>query len=154
VAIRRVIIYRFFHYLGFALWMGGGWSTMALVIRTRSDTSATRIGLFRILPAAFNIMALGAILTAASGIGLAASLARLGFSARLGETGVTVMMGTGFLGAVMMLAIGFPTSRKLARLAASEALSPEFEKFRRRLAMSSSVAGVLGVLALIGATLM
>jgi len=147
-------IIRFLHYLGFALWMGGGWGTMSLVIRSRAVSPATRAGLFRILPAAFSVMAIGATITVLSGIGLAISLSRLGLAARLGEPGVTVMMGSGLLAAVMMLTIGLPTSRKLARLAATEPLPPEFERFRKRLAMASSVGGVLGLLALVGATLM
>ena len=147
-------ILRFIHYLGFALWMGGGWGTMSLVLRSRSDTPATRAGLFRILPAAFSVMAAGATLTVLSGIGLAVSLSRLGFSARLGEPGVSTMMGSGLLAAVMMVGIGLPTSRRLSKLAAVEPLPGEFERFRKRLAMTSSVAGILGLLALVGATLM
>ena len=147
-------ILRFLHYLGFALWMGGGWATMSLVVRSRSDTPATRAGLFRILPASFSVMATGAAVAVLSGVGLAVSLSRLGFSARLSDPGVTVMMGSGLLGAVMLVAIGFPTARKLAKLAATEPLPAEFERLRRRLAMSSSVGGLLGVIALVGATLM
>ncbi len=147
------MLLRFLHDLGFALWMGGGWSTMSLVLRSRKDTPATRAGLFRILPAAFGVMAAGAVITVLSGIGLAASLSRLGLSSRLGEPGVSAMMGSGLLGAVMLLAIGVPTARKLSRLAAIEPLPAEFERLRKRLAMASAAGGVLGLLALVGVTL-
>jgi hypothetical protein len=148
------MLLRFLHYLGFALWMGGGWTTMALLIRSRKDTPATRAGLFRIIPAASGVMAGGAALTVLSGVGLAVHLSRLGLGARLSEPGVIVMQSCGVFAAVMTLALGAPTARKLSRLAATEPLPPEFERLRKRQAAVSSVAGVLGLLALVGSTLM
>ena len=150
-----MIFFRFFHYLGFALWMGGGWATMMLVIRSRRDTPAVRAGLVRILPAAYTVIGIGAGLTLLSGIGLAAYLARIGLQSRLSETGVIVMQGSGTLAAVIALAIALPTARRLSRLSTGDTppTSREFERFRKRLAMASSVAGVLGLLALAGVTL-
>ncbi|MBI4502800.1 MAG: hypothetical protein HY700_16760 [Gemmatimonadetes bacterium] len=145
---------RFLHYFGFALWMGGGWATMALVVKSRKETAATRVGLFRLLPASFGVMAGGAAITVLSGVALAMRLSRLGLGARLGEPGLILMQAAGLLGAVMVLALGAPTARKLAKLAAIEPLPPEFERLRKRQAAVSSVAGVLGLLALVGATLM
>jgi hypothetical protein len=148
-----LMLIRFLHYFGFALWMGGGWSTMALVIRSRQEAPGTRLGLFRLMPAAFNVMAAGAVITVLSGLLLAARLTRLGLGARLSEPGVIVMQACGVIAAIMLLAIGLPTVRKLARLAGAEPLPPEFERFRKRMAAVSSAAGALGLLALAGATL-
>jgi hypothetical protein len=145
---------RFFHYLGFALWMGGGWATMALVIRSRRDTPAARAGLFRILPAAFGVMAIGAVVTVFSGLGLAWMLSRLGLGARMGETGIIIMQGSGLLAAVMLLAMAAPAVRKISKLALTEPLPAEVERLRKRMAIASSVAGGLGLLALAGVTLL
>ena len=78
----------------------------------------------------------------------------LGLGARLGETGIIIMQGSGLLAAVMLLAISAPAARKISRLAATEPLPPEFERLRKRMATASSVAGILGLLALVGVTLL
>jgi hypothetical protein len=147
------MILRFLHFLGFAMWMGGGWATMALTLRSRKDTPATRAGLFRIMPAAFGVMAAGAVVTVASGLGLAVFLMSQGLSQRMGDPGVIIMQTSGLLAALLLLIVGWPTSRKLSALAATDPLPPQFESLRRRQAAVSSVAGILGLLALIGATL-
>ena len=112
------MLLRFLHYFGFALWMGGGWATMALVLKSRKETPAIRAGLFRVIPGAFGVMAGGAAITALSGLALAVGLTRVGLGARMGEPGIMVMQTAGLLGAIMVLAVGAPTARKLARLAA------------------------------------
>ena len=148
------MLLRFLHYAGFAFWMGGGWTTMAQVIRSRDDTPATRAGLFRIIPAAFGVMAGGAVVTVLSGIGLAVQLSRLGLDVRLREPGIIVMQACGTIAGVMLLAIGWPTVRKVSRLAAIDPLPPEFERLRKGQTAVASVAGVLALMALAGATLM
>src|SRR5947208_7361114 len=125
------MLLRFLHYLGFALWMGGGWTTMALVIRARRDPGGVR-GLFRILPAAYGVMAGGAAVTVLSGIALSISLSRLGLGVRLQQPGIMVMQAAGIIAALMVLGIGAPGSRKLARLAAIEPLPPEFDRLSKR----------------------
>ena len=148
------MILRFLHFFGFALWMGGGWALMALAMRARKDTPATRAGLLRIMPAAVNMMATGAVITVASGFGLAIFLMSQGLSSRMGDPGVIVMQTSGILAAILILAVGLPASRKLSRLAGTDPLPAQFDSLRKRQAMVSSIGGMLGLIALIGATLL
>ena len=148
------MILRFLHFLGFALWMGGGWATMALVLRARKDTPAVRAGLFRIMPGAVNVMATGAVITVISGLGLAVFLMSQGLSSRMGDPGVIVMQTSGLLAAVLILTVGVPASRRIARLALTDPLPADFERLRKRQAIVSSIGGLLGLIALIGATLL
>ena len=148
------MVFRFLHFLGFALWMGGGWATMALVIRARRESPAVRAGLVRILPAAQNVMAIGAAITVIAGIGLIVLLARAGAGQQLGTPGRSLMMGAGMLGALLVFLVTWPLGRTLARMAQGDALPPEFEKYRKRQMIASSVVGVLGLLALAGVTLL
>ncbi len=146
-------MFYFVHFLGFALWLGGGVAVMALAIRAGRDSAATRTALFRILPAAYNVMALGAALTLLSGFVLALRLVRIGLGGRLGEPGITIMMASGVLGAIMVMAIALPASRHLATMASNETVATDLERVRKRLAISGSVAGVLGLISLMGVTL-
>ncbi|MSR06156.1 MAG: hypothetical protein EXR93_03670 [Gemmatimonadetes bacterium] len=145
---------RFIHFLGFALWIGGGWATMALALRARREPPETRRALARILPAASNVILLGAALTVYGGIALIVKIARLGIGQTLGTPGRSLMMGAGMVAAILVVLVTWPASRTLARLAAEPGeLSPDFEKIRKRQAIVASITGVLGLLALAGATL-
>ena len=148
------MFFRFLHFLGFALWMGGGWATMALVIRARWEPPAIRAGLVRILPAAQNIMALGAAITVIGGIGLIVLLARAGAGARLGTPGRSLMIGAGMVGALLVFLVTWPLGRTMARMAQGDTLPPEFEKYRKRQMIASSIVGMLGLIALAGVTLL
>jgi len=147
------MLFRFLHFLGFALWMGGGWTTMALVIRSRRESPAVRMGLMRMLPAAHAVMGGGAVLTLFGGIALTVMYARAGAGQVLATPGKQIMMGAGMLAALLVFLVTWPTSRTMARLAQGNELPPEFETFRKRQMIFSSIAGSLGLLALIGATL-
>ena len=93
------------------------------------------------------------MITLLSGAAMGYRLVKLGLGVRLGEPGIVLMQTCGTIGALMVLALALPTTRKLARLAVQDPLPPEFERLRKRQAALSSVAGILGLLALIGATL-
>lgn len=148
------MLFRFLHFLGFALWMGGGWATMALVMRAKREPPETRKALARILPAASGVIAIGAAMTVFAGIALIVMLARAGAGPTLGTPGNSLMMGAGMVAALLVFLVSWPASLTLARMAALPQLPPEFEKIRKRQAIASSIAGVLGLLSLIGATLM
>src|SRR5688572_18709179 len=133
--------------------MGGGWATMALVIRARRESPAVRAGLVRILPAAQNVMAIGALITVFAGIGLIVLLARAGAGQQLGTPGRSLMMGAGMVGALLVFLVTWPLGRTMARMAEGDSLPPEFEKYRKRQMIASSIVGTLGLIALAGVTL-
>ncbi len=143
---------RFFHFFGFALWLGGGMAAMAMAIRARRETAAGRAAIFRALAAASTVIGVGATITVLTGIGLIWQLASLGAGRSLGTPGRSLMMGAGMLGALLVYLVAWPTSRTIGRLAQEDPLPPEFEVFRKRMAIVSSVAGGLALLALFGAT--
>ena len=148
-------MFRFLHFLGIALWMGGGWTVMAMAIRARREPPETRRAMARLLPAASSVIGAGAAVTVIAGMLLVLRLAVAGAGQALATPGRFVMMGAGILASLLVFLVSWPASFTLARLASMPGeLSPEFEKIRKRQAIASSVAGVLGLLALVGATLL
>jgi hypothetical protein len=127
---------------------------MALVIRARRESPAVRAGLIRILPAAQNVMAIGALVTVFAGMALTILLMQGGAGVMLARPGLMLMMGAGMVGALLVFLVTWPLGRTMARLAHGDQLPPEFETFRKRQMIVSSVVGVLGLLALAGATLL
>src|SRR5262245_57219854 len=149
------MIYRFLHFLGFALWLGGGWATMAMAIAARRESAEARRILARVLPAASSVVATGTALTLFGGLALAVTLANAGAGHTLATPGRMLMMGAGVLAALLVFTVNLPASFTLARLASQPGeLSPDFERVRVRQAITASVSGVLGLLALVGATLL
>jgi hypothetical protein len=148
---------RFLHMLGQALWIGGAIAAMVLAIDARAEEAPVRASVFRLLARVHSmVIAPGALLTVLSGLWLTMSMARQGRGAELGEPGIAAMQLAGLVGGALVLFVGLPTAGSLARAAEpgpDGQLPPVFERFRKRQAIVSSVAGVLALIALAGARL-
>jgi hypothetical protein len=148
---------RFLHFLGQALWIGGGLAAMTLAIAARSEDPAVKAGVYRLLARLHGVViAPGALMTVLSGLWLTMTLARRGRGGELGEPGLAIMQGLGIVAGILALLVALPTASLLARVAEPDQtgqLPPVFERFRKRQAIASSVAGALAVLALVAAFL-
>lgn len=140
------------HVLGMTLWIGGSLAAMTAAIAARREPVPVRAGVFRVLGRVHVwVVAPGALLTVASGLLLVVVFMRRGMGALLGEASLSIMMGAGLLAGLLVLFIGLPTAQKVAALAVPDEagnLPPAFHRFRARLTVVSSVAGVLALLSL------
>lgn len=140
----------FLHLLGFTMWLGGALGVMAAaVVAKRED----RAGLGAVVRAQSSIqkviVAPGALLTLLSGLILTFSVAGpagelVGFNIWL-----VLMQGAGIVAALLTLLITLPTASKLARLDPSGPHGPYFDELRQRQRIVASIAGALGLVALL-----
>jgi hypothetical protein len=94
----------------------------------------------------------GAILTVLSGLILT-------FSVMGGVTGgsshwLMLMQGAGIVAALLVLFISLPTAAKLGRLDPNGPAAAHFDELRQRLRVVGSIAGVLGLLALLSGAML
>ena len=142
----------FLHYLGFALWIGGALAAMTARIGSRREGPEAEAVTARLLSRVhIFVVAPGALLTLGSGFGIAFNYMAHGASDILSAVPMSTMMGTGTLGALLVLFVGMPTAQKIAALAyVNDAgqFPPIFARLRRRQAIVQTAAGVLALIAL------
>ncbi len=148
-----MLMVRFVHFLGSALWIGGALAAMVMAVGSRRESVEVRAGIFRLLTRVqTTVIGLGALLTLGSGILWTMWLIQSG-GAEGGvlSPGVWVMQLAGLVGGVLVLFVAVPTAVKMGRLAVPTDdghLLPVFEAFRKRQMVVSSVAGTLAVVSL------
>ena len=144
----------FLHLLGFTMWLGGGFASMAAGIAAKREDRAGLGAIVRSQAAVWKaIIAPGAILAVLSGLMLTFSVA-----ARMEElvgfnTWLIVMQSTGLLGALLVLLIGLPTAARLARLDPMGQGAAYFDELRQRQKIVASASGTLALVALVAGTL-
>ena len=141
----------FLHIIGFTLWIGGGLASMVAGIVSKGEERARLGAVVRAQAAVQRILvAPGALLTVLSGV----MLTFMKTSLRGGEPGATVwlvlMQGAGIVGALIVLFVGLPTSSKLGRIDPLGANGAYFDELRQRQRITSSIAGVFAIAALVG----
>ncbi len=143
-------LYYLAHILGFTLWLGGGFASTVLGIRSRKEDRSALEVLLR-LQRAFqaNLMLPGILLTLFSGIYLSLPAAR----AAQPSSWLMVMQGCGLLAALLYFFVGRPTSARMMRISAFGETAPLFDALRNRAATVGMITGMLGLLALIGGVL-
>lgn len=139
----------FAHLLGSALWIGGALAAMVIAIGVKGEQAAVRAGVFRLLAKVHTlVIGVGAMLAVSTGVLLTMSLS----SEAMRDPRLWVMQGAGLLGGVLVLFVGLPTAVKMGGLSVMQEdgqLPPEFELYRKRQAVVSSIAGVLAIVALL-----
>jgi hypothetical protein len=141
----------FLHIIGFTLWIGGGLASMVAGIVSKGE-ERDRLGAVVRAQAAVQkvLVAPGALLTVLSGLMLTFAVTSL----TGGEAGFSlwlmVMQGAGLVGALIVLLVGLPTSSKLARLDPQGPNAAYFDELRQRQRVTSSIAGVFALAALVG----
>jgi hypothetical protein len=141
----------FLHIIGFTLWIGGGLASMVAGIVSRGEERAGLGAVVRAQAAVQRMLvAPGALLTVLSGVMLTFAMTSL----RGGEAGFSFwlvsMQGAGVVGALIVLLVGLPTSAKLARLDPQGPNAGYFDELRQRQRITSSIAGVFALAALVG----
>jgi hypothetical protein len=145
----------FLHIIGFTLWIGGALASMVAGIVSKGEERA-RLGAVVRAQAAMQkmLVAPGALIAVLSGFML--TFARTGVSG--GQVGfsfwLVLMQGTGLVGALVVLLVGLPTSAKLARIDPQGPNAAYFDELRRRQRVTSSIAGVFAVAALVGGAML
>lgn len=148
----------FIHLLGSALWIGGALAAMVVAVNARTEDGQVRAAAFRLLaPVHTMVIGPGALLAVASGLLLTMQLMTGTAAELMAAPRIWVMQGAGLLGGLLVLFVGLPTAVKIGGLAvadASGALPEAFERYRRRQAVVSSVAGALALVSLFAAAIL
>jgi hypothetical protein len=145
----------FLHIVGFTLWIGGGLASMVAGIVSKGEERA-RLGAVVRAQAAVQrmLVAPGALLTVLSGVMLTFAMTSL----RGGEAGFSIwlvlMQGAGLVGALLVLLVGLPTSSKLTRIDPQGPNAAYFDELRQRQRITSSIAGVFALVALVGGAML
>ena len=146
-------IWYFIHYLAFTAWLGGALAAMAVgITMKRIDRSLWgavvdgQAAIYRTMigPGATVVVLSGLILT----LRMYNAMAGGGAGSWLGT-----MQGAGIVGALVTLLGAMPAALKLSRL---EPLGPHaaaFDSLRKRLAITGSIGGMLGLIALLASAL-
>jgi hypothetical protein len=143
----------FIHYVGTALWLGGGLAGMLIGIRSRRESPAAQGAVVRLQGALHQlVISPGAGLTVISGIFLTMQTMALGNAAPGGW--LMVMQVGGMLGALLTLFVGLPTAARLARCEPEGPTAPLFNQLRRRQAQVGTLSGTLGWIALVAGAAM
>ncbi len=145
----------FLHIIGFTMWIGGGLAAMVAGIASKRED---RTGLGAVVRAQAavqkTLVAPGALLTVLSGLMLTFAVTSLNG----GEAGfslwLVLMQGAGLVGALIVLMVGLPTSAKLARIDPLGPNAAYFDELRQRQRITSSIAGVFAVVALVGGAML
>lgn len=142
-------IWHFIHYLSFTMWIGGGLSVMVSgIAMKRIDRSLWgavvdgQAAIYRTL------IGPGAIVVVLSGILMTLRLYN-GMAGNQADQWLGVMQGAGIVGALVTLLGAMPAAFKLSRLEPLGSQAAAFDSLRQRLAITGSIGGALGLIALV-----
>ncbi|MGH7594655.1 MAG: hypothetical protein ACRELE_12510 [Gemmatimonadales bacterium] len=142
-------IWHFIHYLAFTAWIGGGLSAMVISVPMKQiDRSLWgavvdgQAAIYRMLigPGAIVVVLSGIVMTLRMYNGMAG-----------GPAGpwLGTMQGAGIVGALVTLLGAMPAAITLSRLEPIGEHVARFDALRQRVAITSSIGGTLGLLALL-----
>lgn len=154
----KVLIVRFLHYLGMAMWIGGVLSGLVLAARGGKEPAQVRAPLLEMFARLHTtVIVPGALLTGASGVLWSMALAGgQGTESRVAPLGLWIMSGAGFLGVLLIAFVALPAAVRLGILAVPTEdghMLPEFERQRKRLLGASIASGVLAAVSLFASVL-
>ena len=141
------------HILGFTLWLGGGLATMIAGVTAKGFAPEQRLAAYRLTSAVQRILVgPGAVAVVVSGLALS-----MRFMTPGGVPGwLMLMMLAGLLGALVALTVSVPTAARLGRLELDPRgeLPESFAALRKRQVVTASIAGGMGLIALIAGTVL
>jgi len=139
------------HILGFTFWLGGGAAAMVVGIRGGQEDRATQAVVVRLLAGIHRSVILpGLLLAVISGLYLSVRAAQVGAHP---TAWLMLMQGAGLVAAILVLFISLPTLGRLTRISPTGDTSTLFDALRKRQRMAGMIAGILGLLALLGGVL-
>ena len=142
----------FVHFSGFVMWLGGGMASMIAGVSAKRFPPAERLAVYRAVAAVHSILIRsGAIAVVVSGIFLVLGMGGFGNLPPY----INMMMANGILGAIVLGGFSVPTAIKLGALEldARGELPESFARLRKRQAVVATIAGLFGILALFGGTI-
>ena len=143
-------IWHLAHVAGFVLWLGGGLAGMLVGIKGRAEDRPTQAVIVRLLAGIHRVVMFpGIILTVVSGGALSVQAANSGTP----SSWLMLMQITGVIAAILVLFVSLPALGRLNRIPPTGDTAPRFDALRKRQAMSGMIAGMLGLIALIGGVL-
>jgi hypothetical protein len=138
----------FLHLLGVAWWLGGFFATMTTSIAAKGEPRPALAMVMRLQWAIARLMVFpGSLLTVVTGLALTL---RLGSDA-MRSGWLVAMQASGIVGALLALTFVVPSAAKLARLDPVGEHAAYFDRLRAKQKVAGSVAGLLGLLALLAA---
>lgn len=141
-------LWLFLHFLGFIMWIGGGFASMHAGLAGKGES---RAGLGAITRAQARIqkvvIAPGALLAVLSGLIL--TMRFMGAMTVAMSPWLMAMQGAGLIGALITLMIGLPTASQLGRIDPEGEAAAYFDELRGRMRVAASVSGVLALIALV-----
>ena len=143
----------FVHVLGFVLWLGGGLATMVAGVAAKRFPPGNRLVSYRLTSAVQRVLVgPGAVAVLVSGVVLGMRFVREGAI----PAWLILMMGAGVPAAALALGVALPTAAQLGRLDLDSRgeLPAGFAPLRQRLVRTASIAGGLGLIALVAGTLL
>ena len=143
----------FIHVLGIVLWIGGGLATMVAGVAAKQFTPETRLAAYRLTSAVQRVLVgPGAVAVLVSGVVLTMRYMRDGVI----PGWLALMMATGIPAAAVALGVALPTAARLGRLEldVQGGLPAPFAALRLRLVQTASIAGGLGLIALVAGTIL
>jgi hypothetical protein len=142
----------FIHVLGIVLWIGGGLATMVAGVAAKQFPPETRLAAYRLTSAVQRVLVgPGAVAVLVSGVVLTMRYMRVGAI----PGWLALMMATGIPAAAVALGVALPTAARLGRLEldVQGGLPSPFAALRLRLIQTASIAGGLGLIALVAGTI-
>lgn len=138
----------FLHFLGFVMWIGGGFASMHVGLAGRSES---RAGLGAVTRGQARIQKLviapGALLVVLSGLIL--TMRFMGAMTTSMSPWLMAMQGAGLVAALITLMISLPTAALLGRIDPEGETAAYFDELRGRMRIAASVSGVLALFALV-----
>jgi len=142
------------HLIGVVLWLGGAFASMVVAMAGRRDTPEMLGSVARIQAAiTTRLVGPGAALALVSGLVLTMQKYP-GAAMAQASPWLFVMQATGVIGALLVLLAALPTAVKLSRIDPLGATESLFHLLRKRQSVVSSVAGMLGIVALVAAVML
>ena len=145
----------FLHIFGFVLWLGGGMATMVVGVTSKHFAPDERLAAYRATgKVQTRLVGPGALVVVLSGGLLMMNSAYMQGGAPPGW--LSLMMLCGIIAAVITLVVTMPAASRLARLELDPRgeLPEAFHGLRKRMVIFATIAGTLGILALLAGTVM
>lgn len=145
----------FLHIFGFVLWLGGGMASMVVGVTAKHFAPDERLAAYRATgKVQTRLVGPGALLVVLTGGLLMMNSAYMTGGAPPGWLGL--MMAAGLIAALITLVVTMPAASRLARLELDPRgeLPEAFHGLRKRMVIFATIAGTLGLLALIAGTIL
>jgi hypothetical protein len=142
-------LWHFVHYLSFTMWLGGALAAMAVGINMKQMDRGVWGAVVDSQAAIYRwLVGPGAVIVVLSGIVL--TFQNYGRMAGGGaQSWLGTMQGAGVIGALVTLLGAMPAAAKLSRLEPIGEQEAAFNRQRKRLAITASIGGTLGLIALL-----